>query len=1667
LTAPFTYEMKPVNTQLGSGSVSVKVESSKFNQASLVLEVDVEIEVEDKDGLKLNGKVEGKYKSGSSIDLYSTLKVIPPFEYKRDKIKATLASGSLGVKVESSKFEKVSFQVVDLEFEINITESDALKVKGSIDGKYDSGRTDLESTLIVRSPFVYIMEPVKARLVSGYVGVEVHSNEFEKASLQNIEVEVDIKIEDSDGLKLEGNMKGKYENELLDVDCEIGLRTPFNYTKNRLTANLISGSLSVKVESNTFSFAKITGIAINTDIEVGDKDLKLEGSINKGKYDNSDEIDLEASIELMGVFELVDISKFKNLTFIKPAYGSFDIKVEQSELIGGDLSCIEFSADISPKKDGVLKVNGSVVGKYERDQTTPNDTSEGSFSVDSFFDVFVGIDLEEFSGEDIGFRTDSFFDVFTEVTSIGSTIPVVGFHVDSDFDVFTHVDSNEPGGAVTRRDYNFTVGLDDFAGNSGSGINPFLAFDLYCSINVSAHFSRDDVKYKMNSFIKGEINIEMDQELDPVLGGTIEIEIVSMSLTGKFETEIVSMSLSGTLQTKIVSASLKTVIVSSGINIDDSGDVMGVEPSQFHVTSFFDVQSIGIFSPGGWGFTADSFFDVFVEIDTEGGGDGSGGSDPTDTILISKTFGFEINGAELSVTEGLPGELSFELSDTTMGQRVDNHKWFTIVQVNYGEWEVKKHLIKGDVALKTLFDNFAKGTSRTDLDDSGNVMGVEPSPFRMGAELDLSLQGIFSPGGWGLNTEVEVDTSTYVMGLDENPFSVGSLFEVFTEDDLTLSKLKHETQIGMNISKSGIDRKLSITPSSFTHFERSTFTVMSSVAAEGCCEDDTDSDTDDSDDSRRSAEINKSKFNRLVLNESLLVMFNPEKVTIKKQVEWEDQRKDWAKIENYSKVDRNEKETSGGNIDDSGDIMGVEPSPFRYNSFFDVFVEVEDTQADDEEQMLFSVSTLSDVVMSSPAVDVTDLFHSGTNFNIDSFFDISFEINNSDDDDRERECPECGVTVGTDDETCPECGAELGDDTNRVKISGYSKFHKLTRGKATKTWGNASGNVMGVEPSPFRVDSFFDVFTEVSMAIGIESVATGPISQPPEKTLGFSHYMTYDSFGQIATESIIDIETGDKGRTNDASSVRTSIGSGAVSGYELSPFRVDSFFDITTSISTKVTQPDPTTGGSEPEEPEDATRRVTSSIRTRSRVVNSNYSVDSFFDVHTSGIFSLGGSDYLFPSLFEWSWGTEYRFGDDSNDSSEEQGNRKSNHSMAMHSIQNFRAIAAPDCGGGDFQVDSFFDIFYKSPNPQGTIELAIKFEVKGLISSYSQINNSDADSDVTSTTTRVKTDYYNNGSTFSIDSFFDITYRMGNWSVDSFFDVTFGINFWPRDQDIDSENSGRLFASLSVESSSGGEGFIDELNFTVKAINESYNVKVKFPWIRDSDNDDDDFKTGWSRISVFMAGSSNGTYFLPEVDDEVLVAFLRGIPRAPYVIGVLWNGKDKTPVDASIIIDVNSSDDSEKTSRYSLERDNNNVIFTKIRETDVVFDNGDLWSLTLFDFEAGKEPSYEINIDYDTDGESQFVAETDYKVEIFENNTLKKTTLTFAISIYEMFIDSQTGLTIKKLVDTAEIQFVSIKSFIPLIPVLPIPAFNGIQIVNIQFESSGQDYLFIKGDIK
>lgn len=67
--------------------------------------------------------------------------------------------------------------------------------------------------------------------------------------------------------------------------------------------------------------------------------------------------------------------------------------------------------------------------------------------------------------------------------------------------------------------------------------------------------------------------------------------------------------------------------------------------------------------------------------------------------------------------------------------------------------------------------------------------------------------------------------------------------------------------------------------------------------------------------------------------------------------------------------------------------------------------------------------------------------------------------------------------------------------------------------------------------------------------------------------------------------------------------------------------------------------------------------------------------------------------------------------------------------------------------------------------------------------------------------------------------------------------------------------------------------------------------VKVKFPWF-----DGGATVTEWCRVSQLYAGGGYGAVFVPEKDDEVLVAFIHGDMRFPIVLGGLYNGVDKPP---------------------------------------------------------------------------------------------------------------------------------------------------------------------------
>ena len=66
--------------------------------------------------------------------------------------------------------------------------------------------------------------------------------------------------------------------------------------------------------------------------------------------------------------------------------------------------------------------------------------------------------------------------------------------------------------------------------------------------------------------------------------------------------------------------------------------------------------------------------------------------------------------------------------------------------------------------------------------------------------------------------------------------------------------------------------------------------------------------------------------------------------------------------------------------------------------------------------------------------------------------------------------------------------------------------------------------------------------------------------------------------------------------------------------------------------------------------------------------------------------------------------------------------------------------------------------------------------------------------------------------------------------------------------------------------------------------------VQVSFPYLGGQN------QSYWAPVATLMAGGGRGSWFMPKVGDEVLVAFNQNDVAHPYIVGFLWNGKDTPP---------------------------------------------------------------------------------------------------------------------------------------------------------------------------
>jgi Rhs element Vgr protein len=121
------------------------------------------------------------------------------------------------------------------------------------------------------------------------------------------------------------------------------------------------------------------------------------------------------------------------------------------------------------------------------------------------------------------------------------------------------------------------------------------------------------------------------------------------------------------------------------------------------------------------------------------------------------------------------------------------------------------------------------------------------------------------------------------------------------------------------------------------------------------------------------------------------------------------------------------------------------------------------------------------------------------------------------------------------------------------------------------------------------------------------------------------------------------------------------------------------------------------------------------------------------------------------------------------------------------------------------------------------------------------------------------------------------------NWEID----IQFGMCedwFSNREDIVDSQASGLVPAVNGLQI-----GVVTQIE---KDPDSEFKMLVRSPTISDKDDGI------WARVAQLDAGNKRGTYFRPEIGDEVVLGFLNCDPRDPIVLGSLHSSKNPAPFD-------------------------------------------------------------------------------------------------------------------------------------------------------------------------
>ncbi|MCA9563005.1 MAG: hypothetical protein KC561_05925, partial [Myxococcales bacterium] len=516
LRSTFEITLGPVTARFLQGArLTVCVEDSAFKYAELTgLQVEADIALAQGTMLLAGTLERGRYENGQ-IDFLGSISLRQDFSYSLSPLTATLkAQSTLRVNVEQNEFKWAELQNVVLDVDVTIPGAESpLKLRGTItQGRYENGKISFQGRIELRETFVYTLGSVTARFMQGAsLEVCVEENEFKWAELAGLVIEVDVDLGQAHHLQLRGALeRGRYENGKIDLLGSITLMSRFDYSMGPISVALLTGTIRVDIQQSEFQRADIINVQAEASVTVQGKTLRLGGTLNGAYYD--DKIDVDASISLLDDFDY-EVGPVKATL---RSGGTVRVKIERSEFKWAALENVVGDVVLTIG-DKEVHLRGTITsGKY---------WDSGKIDLDATIELISPVVL-------IGGGTFTVTLTSASVHFVVTQSELTSLEANGRADVAVDMGGQGNVSGWLQVNWRREGGQNYFSG-AGKVTVEMLDGKLHGEVDAELQENGNwnihgKITYEMNKFVKGEIDMTMDQDLDPILDGTLTVDNVEL-----------------------------------------------------------------------------------------------------------------------------------------------------------------------------------------------------------------------------------------------------------------------------------------------------------------------------------------------------------------------------------------------------------------------------------------------------------------------------------------------------------------------------------------------------------------------------------------------------------------------------------------------------------------------------------------------------------------------------------------------------------------------------------------------------------------------------------------------------------------------------------------------------------------------------------------------------------------------------------------------------------------------------------------------------------------------------------------------------------------------------------------------------------------------------------